>query len=1305
MGSCVQKENPQAQAPCFEKCPGSCSWQGRGCCVCCPETECCGCCKMDATGDRGLETGAEEGNFFSGRMCTACLKKAGVHQSTTLRPAKARVAPLRIMIIIVGSRGDVQPFVAFAMGLRRHGHSICIATTEKSIAWAFALMKSEGIDFFEIGGDPEVLMQYAVDHPNLISFNMKRIEQQKEQLVKMFDGAYRACEDYRPDVLVANPPLIVPFHLMERTRLPLQIHFTMPWSPTTVYPNPCAPGRGLFGNLQTHYIFEEMQWIGLKDIINDFRENTLKLPPIPVGGGGLQHRAEIPHLYCASTQLMPKPKDWGSHISVVGFWNLQSSEVFDEHHRDWDPDLVKFLEGHKREHVVYIGFGSIQTKDPTGLSQAVMGAIHRLKRACPPVRVLLSPGWAGLGEIKRKFVLHVEDFADLGIEFDGVVVKSVVKGSLADEAGIPSGKIHGVPRARLLRIGTGDDASERVWNKQDVESALERARERLINKLTKKGLPTPVREWDDESPKRFPRTLSRARSMGSWPNTPTHAQKRVSAISADSFGPENNNPPGGPEATRTRLRLKLEFGVQEEKPDFVYLVGRCPHDWLFPQCRAVVHHGGAGTTATGLLAGCCTCVVPFFGDQPFWGDCILHQGAGPPPVPVGSVTEEKLADAITSMISVPGADTSEKAAMWDRVSLLSKALQKENGVQLGVQAFHLMLDLDGSSLHTTVWQNQVKTGKGWLPSDRERGWPGWSDRTGWVELHRLPGQDPYALPTEEEMAPLGDDWKLGEWKVWTEEEVARATGGKAAVELDSEGWQYAFNFQKQATSKAWHRHPRPNDVCRRRRLRIERRRCPPLLFLSPSDICPPEIVGYYRRTAPRTQRWELVPRPAHDSPEDEPFQPFTLQQWEGRSWAIVNAKGMPVIISGPVRCPTLVGPGGWFSAGVNSARSHKSSATAATAASLAGVLVVEPCSFHNGEIAERARAVRRSQALTWEKVVVVEEGECGYYHVRTEGTHQTSLVERMRLRRPTVHQCARPGYYDVQLGVLQSLSECPRCPQDPEFIGEGLPKLAEVPDDNTPDVVLAAAEDGALDLLNALVKTATDEEVEAIGNFLTSPQLLSPKLLSPMSQSGARVSTDPQQPKLGLPPIASSFGTPKEGPMVSPLGVGFSPHGMGGRTHSDSFSHRLTPDDIRLAIGSREALSATQKMRGTPSISSARHRGRALEGAVLILQTRLGDLRVLNLPQSATAYRGPSSQSALCEFEFDAGTEVVVHEVQPRAQEVWGRVEKRQVAPPSLVPKSGTASPRGCDGPTWIDLTEILDKIAAEEERPTNAPY
>lgn len=81
-------------------------------------------------------------------------------------------------------------------------------------------------------------------------------------------------------------------------------------------------------------------------------------------------------------------------------------------------------------------------------------------------------------------------------------------------------------------------------------------------------------------------------------------------------------------------------------PDNIFLLGNCPHDWLFQYVSCVVHHGGAGTSAIGIAMGKPTIVVPFFGDQPFWGAMIHRAGAGPEPVPYKTLTEEKLAESI-----------------------------------------------------------------------------------------------------------------------------------------------------------------------------------------------------------------------------------------------------------------------------------------------------------------------------------------------------------------------------------------------------------------------------------------------------------------------------------------------------------------------------------------------------------------------------------------------------------------------------------------------------------------------------------
>ncbi|GMP67926.1 hypothetical protein CsSME_00027734 [Camellia sinensis var. sinensis] len=71
--------------------------------------------------------------------------------------------------------------------------------------------------------------------------------------------------------------------------------------------------------------------------------------------------------------------------------------------------------------------------------------------------------------------------------------------------------------------------------------------------------------------------------------------------------------------------------------------------WHVVKLGITVHHGGAGTTAAGLKAACPTTVVPFFGDQPFWGERVHARGIGPPPIPIEEFSLEKLVNAIHFM--------------------------------------------------------------------------------------------------------------------------------------------------------------------------------------------------------------------------------------------------------------------------------------------------------------------------------------------------------------------------------------------------------------------------------------------------------------------------------------------------------------------------------------------------------------------------------------------------------------------------------------------------------------------------------
>jgi sterol 3beta-glucosyltransferase len=104
--------------------------------------------------------------------------------------------------------------------------------------------------------------------------------------------------------------------------------------------------------------------------------------------------------------------------------------------------------------------------------------------------------------------------------------------------------------------------------------------------------------------------------------------------------------------------------------DFLFLES-APHDWLLPRCKAIIHHGGAGTTAAGLRAGIPNIVIPFGGDQLFWGERVHAIGAGPRPVRVRALTAARLTSALAAI---------EDDALCARVRLVGQKVRREDGV-------------------------------------------------------------------------------------------------------------------------------------------------------------------------------------------------------------------------------------------------------------------------------------------------------------------------------------------------------------------------------------------------------------------------------------------------------------------------------------------------------------------------------------------------------------------------------------------------------------------------------------------------
>lgn len=113
-------------------------------------------------------------------------------------------------------------------------------------------------------------------------------------------------------------------------------------------------------------------------------------------------------------------------------------------------------------------------------------------------------------------------------------------------------------------------------------------------------------------------------------------------------------------------------------PDNVILLDSAPHAWLFPRMAAVVHHGGAGTTAEGLRAGIPSVIIPFTVDQPFWGRRIETLRVGPSPIPAVKLNAQLLALAIKRAVE----DTEMKA----RAAALGEAIRSEDGIGKAVGA-------------------------------------------------------------------------------------------------------------------------------------------------------------------------------------------------------------------------------------------------------------------------------------------------------------------------------------------------------------------------------------------------------------------------------------------------------------------------------------------------------------------------------------------------------------------------------------------------------------------------------------------
>ncbi|XP_031395030.1 sterol 3-beta-glucosyltransferase UGT80B1 isoform X1 [Punica granatum] len=302
------------------------------------------------------------------------------------------IPKLKIAVLVVGTRGDVQPFLAMAKRLQEFGHHVRLATHANFKNF----VRSAGVDFYPLGGDPRVLAGYMARNKGLIPSGPGEISIQRKQLKAIIDSLLPACTEpdletgspFRAQAIIANPPAYGHAHVAEALGVPLHIFFTMPWTPTYEFPHPLARVPQA-GNWLSYIVVDMLIWWGIRSYINDFRKRKLKLPPIAYFStyhGSISH---LPTGYMWSPHLVPKPSDWGPLVDVVGYCFLDLGSKYQP-----QEDFVQWLQ--KGPKPIYIGFGSMPLDDPKKTMDIILQALKDTGQ-----RGIVGRGWSDLGTLQE----------------------------------------------------------------------------------------------------------------------------------------------------------------------------------------------------------------------------------------------------------------------------------------------------------------------------------------------------------------------------------------------------------------------------------------------------------------------------------------------------------------------------------------------------------------------------------------------------------------------------------------------------------------------------------------------------------------------------------------------------------------------------------------------------------------------------------------------------------------------------------------------------------------------------------------
>jgi UDP:flavonoid glycosyltransferase YjiC (YdhE family) len=296
---------------------------------------------------------------------------------------------MHITITAVGSRGDVQPYVALGAGFKRAGHTVCLSAPRIFSG----LIAEHGLQHLPISLNPQEIVnhpavQAAAQSGNYVGF-VRALFREGTKLVKTFlEEVYANCQT--GEAIIASMIPYGAYDAAEKRHRPFVQTVLAPYYPTRAFAAPGIPLPFNWGpaNKLTYALIDQSFWQFFRATQNRWRQDQLGLAPFPFLGPQGQIRRQAPTVLGYSSIVVPTPADWPASNYVSGYWFLDEAP-------GWQPpaELVSFLQAQPTP--IYIGFGSMPERDSARMTQLVLEALRLSGQRC----VLLS-GWAGLGNVQ-----------------------------------------------------------------------------------------------------------------------------------------------------------------------------------------------------------------------------------------------------------------------------------------------------------------------------------------------------------------------------------------------------------------------------------------------------------------------------------------------------------------------------------------------------------------------------------------------------------------------------------------------------------------------------------------------------------------------------------------------------------------------------------------------------------------------------------------------------------------------------------------------------------------------------------------